>query len=394
MDSFFVRFKNPLTLVAIMVLQVIALAIQVPRSANALSPGGHHDGRKVTLLRYWMASALMPFERVTHGTSLEVRGLWNNYINLRHARDENTALKQEITRLHEEQDAFAEDAAQGRRLQTLLQFKQQYITATVAAQVVGTSGNDHANVVTLDKGSADGLKPDQAVITPDGVVGKLRDVWPHSSQLLLINDASSGAGVILGSSRIRGILRGNANGQVTINNLLADSRIKSGDQIVTSGGDGVFPRGIPVGVVQSIEPDPQHQPFTLITIKPNANLYRLEEVLIITGTDSSLPPMAQQDAAVAEATAEANKRAADLIAEKLPSVKNGGANGATGSTGDDENTRGGVPGVPNSGLPKVPPALHSDRYSPGATPPATDLTPGAPSNPASSSQPSTSQAPK
>ena len=178
--------------------------------------------------------------------------MWDNYIDLRHTREENQQLKQEITQLREEEAAFAEDAAQGRRLQAVLGFQQQYIAKTVAAQVIGTSGTDRSHVLYIDKGLADGLRPNQPVITPYGIVGKLRDVFPHTSQLLLINDSSSGAGVLLESTRIRGILRGTSSGEVQINNLTPDQRIKPGEHVVTSGGDQVFPRGLPVGTIESI----------------------------------------------------------------------------------------------------------------------------------------------
>ena len=271
-----------------------------------------------------------------------------------------------MARLREEQAEFAEDAAQGRRLQALLEFKRQYVTSTVAAQVIGTSGSERSHLVYIDKGSADGLKAEMPVITPDGVVGKIRDVYPHSAQLLLINDASSGAGVILAQTRVRGIVRGTDTGQVQINNLTADSRIKPGEQVVTSGGDMVFPRGLPVGEIVSIEPDPAHQPYSLIVIKPAANLGRLEEVLVITGTSSAMPAVAEQDAAAAEGTAaatdaaraEANQKAADLIAEKLPSLHSDGTvAGAVDAAGkpvsdDPESVVGGAVGFVNSGLPK------------------------------------------
>ena len=393
MDSFFIRFKNPLVLITIMLVQVIALALQVPRQAEDTHPGSRVDGPKVSLLRYWTASVVTPFERITHGTFVGSRNLWSNYIYLRHTREQNDQLKLEVARLRLEQDQFAEDAAQGRRLQALLAFKQQYIAATVAAQVIGTSGTDRSDVVYLDKGSADGLQPDQAVMTPDGVVGKVRDVWPHSAQLLLINDAASGAGVILAPTRIRGILRGTADGRVQINNLTQDSRIKVGDQVVTSGGDRVFPRGLPVGEIQSILPDPQHQPYTAITIKPYANLLRLEEVLVITATQSTLPTIAQQDAAQAESAAAENKRAADLIAEKLPSLHDNSTTKPSDSSAPNappaETTIGGLPGIPNSGLPKPVPTLHPDKYSPGTTPSAEDLKPGAPATNSTTTVPPT-----
>ena len=291
-----------------------------------------------------------------------------------------------MARLREEEASFAEDAAQGRRLQKLLAFKESYVTSTVAAQVIGTSGSERSHVLYIDKGSDDGLKPEQAVITPDGVVGKIRDVFPHTAQLLLISDSSSGAGVILATTRIRGIVKGTATGQVEIDNLTSDSRIKVGEPVVTSGGDLVFPRGLPVGVIESIEPDPLHQPYTAIRIKTAANLNRLEEVLVITGTSGTLPPTAAQDADAAEAAAEATKKAADLIAEKLPSLHpevNGnagaaaGADGTTPASDDPESQVGSVPGVPNSGLPRPKATVKPDRYTPGTVPPAADLRPGA-----------------
>ncbi len=383
MESFLSRFKNSLVLITIVLAQAIGLAVQVQRPKNDAGMRGT-DGKHTTLLRYWTVSLVTPFEKVIHWSSFDVRKVWSGYVGLRNAHQQNEQLELEIARLRQEQAAFAEDAAQGRRLQALLAFKQQYISQTVAAQVIGTSGVDSSRMLYLDKGSADGLKPDQAVITPDGVVGKLRDVFPHTAQLLLLNDATSGAGVVLESTRIRGILRGTANGRVQINNLTADSRIKPGEKVITSGGDQVFPRGLPVGVIESIAPDPQHQPYMAITIHTDANLSRLEEVLVITGTQATLPAAAEQDAATADATAEASQRAADVIAEKLPSIGESGATGSTGSsgaTGSTENSIRGVPGIPNSGLPKTVPVMHPDKYSPGAAPPAENLKPGGGTDP-------------
>jgi rod shape-determining protein MreC len=366
MESFFVRFKNPLMLIAIVLAQVIALAVQVKRPVQGVGAVGSGDTRTVSMLRRWSVAVVTPFERVAQWTSGDVKAGWTNYIDLRHTRERDEQLKLEVARLREEQAAFAEDAAQGRRLQALLALKQQYIAATVAAQVIGTSGSDRSRVVYLDKGSADGLKPEQAVITPTGVVGKLRDVWEHTAQVLLIDDASSGAGVVLVSSRIRGILRGTSNGRVEIDNLTADSRIKAGEQVVTSGGDLVFPRGLPVGVIESIAPDPQHQPYTEIMIKPAANLAQLAEVLVITGTQSTLPGSAQADAEQAEATAQERQRAADAVADRLPSLKDeaGAAKGADAA------------GATEPAAPKRQYAVRPDRYSPGVTPPAEELRPG------------------
>jgi rod shape-determining protein MreC len=219
-----------------------------------------------------------------------------------------------------------------------------------------------------------------AVITQDGIVGKLRDVFPTTSEVLEINDQSSGAGVVLASTRIRAILRGTLTGRVQIVNLTADSRIQPGEQVLTSGGDQVYPRGLPVGVVESIAPDPDHQPYSAIRVHPAVDLDRVAEVLVITGTQSDLSQAAQQDMAAAEA-----QHAADLSAQQLPGIHDD-ANPAAAS--------GAPPAANASPVTSHPlPVLHPDRFSSGSTPPASAMTPGAASSAESiQSAPSSTQA--
>ena len=377
--EFLSRFKNALFLIAVLLAQAIALAVQVRTPANASVP----DGREVRLIRMWTSSTVTPFERVAYAIGSGVRYGWQDYIDLRHVRQRNQDLQQQLTRMRIEEAAIAEDAAQGRRLQALLAFKEQYVGSTVAAQVIGESGSDTSHVLTIDKGSRDGLRPDMPVITPDGIVGKLRDVFPTTSYVLEINDLTSGAGVILATTRIRAILRGSLTGRVEIDNLTADSRIKPGEQVLTSGGDQVYPRGLPVGVVQSIAPDPDHQPYTAIAVRPAVDLDRVEEVLVITGTQPNLPPDAQEDLAAAEA-----QHAADLSAERLPGIHDSdsdlpGLGGAPPGTAAAPN-----PTVPSVAVvPHPVPAIHPDRFTSGATPPASDLTPGGPNSPQNSGPP-------
>jgi rod shape-determining protein MreC len=380
MESFFTRFKNVLVLVAILLAQTIGLAVQVRRPVEPGAP----DGESVTLIRYWVVSTVTPLERFFHGFGYIVRHAWSNYIDLRDTRKQNHDLQEQIARLRLEQAALSEDAIQGHRLQALLDFQQHYVARTVAAQVIGTSGNDLSRVLYIDKGSKDGLKSDQAVITPDGIIGKLRDVFPHTSQVLLINDQTSGAGVVLATTRLRAILRGSGTGQVVINNLTPDSRIKAGEEVLTSGGDQIYPRGLPVGTIESIKADPDHPPYTIIQLRPAAKLNQLEEVLVITGTRSDLPVEAQHDLAVGAATAEARaaakqladqqsadaatRSAAEIVAERLPSLRD--ANNST------PNATGGAAANPGGVVPKPLPTVRPDRYTQGATPPAAALKPG------------------
>ncbi len=140
-----------------------------------------------------------------------------------------------------------------------------------------------------------------AVITPDGIVGKIRDVFPHTAQVLAINDQTSGAGVILETTRIRGILRGNGAGQPQIEDVIRDQRIKPGEKVLTAGGDQIFPRGLPVGVVEKVVNDPERDGFVDVIVKPAAHLDQLDEVLVITSTEPRFPQDQQQDMAASEA---------------------------------------------------------------------------------------------
>jgi rod shape-determining protein MreC len=369
MESFFSRFKNALVLIAILLAQTIALATQINRPLDPLHP----DGAQVRLFRLWAVESIAPFERLSHASGHGLRWAWNDYLDLRHVRQQNEDLHKQLDRLRLERAALAEDALEAQRLRGLLNFRQSFVASTVVAQVIGTSGSDQSRLLTLDKGSKDGLKPDMPVITPDGIVGKLRDVFPHTAQLLLIDDPTSGAGVILASTRIHAILRGSPQGRVQILNLMPDSRVKTGEPVLTSGGDGVFPRGLPVGRIESIGLDPDHQPFALITIRPAVNLSQLDEVLVVTGTDA-LDAQAQSEE-LKDLAADPLAHAADISAERLPSLhddKQPAANPADPNAANPD-----TPLPDNSTqLPKPKPALHPDRYSPGAAPPAEELTPG------------------
>ncbi|SEC38253.1 rod shape-determining protein MreC [Terriglobus roseus] len=357
MESFFSRFKSALVLLAVLLAQVIGLASQVKRPQY----GSREDGHHVRLARAWAAYTVSPMESILKHSGGGIRGLWHNYVDLRHVRQHDKDLQYQIDQLRLQEASLAEDARQGQRLQRMLAFKQQYIGKTIAAQIIGTGGGDGSRIATIDKGSADGIRPDMAVITPDGIVGKVRDVFAQSAQILLLNDSSSGAGVLLLTTRTRGILRGGPGGTLVITNLMPDDRIKPGEQLITSGGDLVFPRGLPVGNVISSKPDPEHQPYALISIKPASNLDRLEEVLIVTDVAEQLTRNKSGD----EEADEAGKKAAEVVADRLPSLKE--ANTAPLKPGET---------APTATLPKPPPPLHSDRYSPGAIPSATSLQPG------------------
>lgn len=300
MENLITRYRNVTVLVAILFAQVLGLAVQVKRST---------ENESSRLIRIWAVEVVTPLERtivwIQNGTS----NVWHSYFYLRGVRQENRDLKQEIQRLRLEQSRLHEDAEQARRLQALLGFKEQFISQTVAAQVIGSSGSEQSRSIFIDKGERDGIKPDMAVMTADGIVGKVLRVYNNStSQVLLIDDQSSGVGAILEKSRVQGVLRGTPSGEVALEKIMVDEGVQPGEKVLTSGGDQIFLKGLPVGTVQRVAKG--QDSFLNIWIKPATNLSKLEEVLVITKTEEKMPSMAETGPL----------RAADILAQRLPSV--------------------------------------------------------------------------
>jgi rod shape-determining protein MreC len=301
MENFISRYRNVSFLVAILFAQVLALAVQVKRST---------DNKPTRLVRVWTVSAVTPFEKTIVWIQNGSANLWHNYLYLRGVRQENRDLKAQIERLRLQEVRLKDDAEQARRLQSLLGFKEQYISKTLAAQVIGSCGSDKSQCVYIDKGSREGLLPDMAVITADGIVGKVLRVFssPSTSQVLLIDDQTSGVGVILEKSRLQGILRGSPSGDVVLEKIMSDEQVQPGETVLTSGGDLVFPKGMPVGTVTAVKKGTDS--FLNITVKPASNLAKLEEVLVITKKEEKEP--ASTDASPV--------RAIDILTQRLPSV--------------------------------------------------------------------------
>jgi rod shape-determining protein MreC len=396
MESFFSRYRNLFVLLLLLVAQVIGLAVQVRRNAAGRNIYDPQDSTGVRLIRLWANTLVSPPERAVQSSKTGAGSIWDNYFALRHVRQENADLQATVDRLRLEQAALLEDARQGQRLQEMLGFQEKYLYKTMAAQVIGTSGSDQSQVFTIDKGRDNGLKRDMAVITADGIVGKVREVFGHTAQVLEINDQSSGAGVILEETRIRGILRGNAQGQPQVVGILSDNRIKPGEKVLTAGGDEIFPRGLPVGTVEKVVSDPDRDGFIRVIVKPAAHLDRLDEVLVITDAEPRFNAQQVKDMAESEdlkggdAAALADQRkASEIMTERLPGLTdpNAPAPAANGQKAGPN----GLPIPPAAAtVPKVIPPVHPDRFTPGNAPGPE----GAGTGESSGSKPHKSAAPK
>jgi rod shape-determining protein MreC len=273
MPAFIKRHPSFFTLLAVVAVQVLLLSLQITRTNN------------VRLIRYWAVEAFDPLERSLGGMMNVASTAYRTYQHLWHAEQENQELHIQLVAAQVQIQRLGEQAGESERLRTLLEFKNQLGFQTLAAEVIASSlGNlasnpgENSNAIYIDKGSDAGLTTDLAVITPDGVVGKILAVFPHSAQVLLITDPSSGVGVTLAQSRVQGILKGGANSSCDIHYVMNEEVVTRGEVVVTSGLDQVYPKGLPVGAVTNFG---DGNIYKTITVKPSVDLNRLEMVLVV-----------------------------------------------------------------------------------------------------------------
>jgi len=300
METFFRKHSNVMTLTMLLVVQMLGLAVQVKRETDTGAPSN--------LLHVWAIRLIAPIEKGFVHTEASVHDVLRHYIFLRGVRRENEDLKRQLDAIRVNNVRLQEDALQARRIQTILGFKEQFIHKTIAAQVIGTSGSDKSCIIYIDRGSDDGVKPNMAVVTPDGIIGKVLHVQATTSQVLEINDQTSGVGALLVKSRLQGVVKGTPAGDVVLNNIMADEKVEVGEVVTTSGGDQIFPKGLTIGTVTAANPG--RDIFLNIRIKPAANLNRLEEVLVVTEILTQEPDTRDLGPI----------RAADILAARLPSV--------------------------------------------------------------------------
>ena len=268
----FSRHRSLVILIFVLFAQIFLLAYQFRR------------GTDVPLIRNSTMYVVTPVQRGMRAVTETFHRVVFGYLDLREARRQNQDFSRELDQLRMEAQRLRREASQAKRLQALLDFRQELPLLTVAAQVIGSSGNEASQIVILDKGSNAGLRPDLPVIVPGGVIGKVLRVFADTAQVILITDANSGVASLLESSRIHGVLRGTNRPLSKLTYVVNGEPITVGEILVTSGEDRIYPKGLPLGVVVSVHPGSE---FLEIEVQPLARLNRLEEVLVVLEREPS-----------------------------------------------------------------------------------------------------------
>jgi len=217
------------------------------------------------------------FTRLGEGASSVV----GDYLDLLHVREENARLRQELARVRSDRALLAELQVENRHLGELLELRDALGTTAVAANVIGSDATGLSRTLILASGSSNGIRPGMAVLSNQGVVGKIIAVSPHASRVLLIDDHNSALDGFDQRSRARGIVAGLVDDGLILKYADRSQDIRNGDTVVTSGLDGIFPRGLLVGTIKSVHREGPGL-FLGVRIAPAVDFRGLEQVLVIT----------------------------------------------------------------------------------------------------------------
>jgi rod shape-determining protein MreC len=261
------RHRSLTFLGVVLLVQVLALAVQIRTNTH---------GR---LIRVWVVEVVSPFERAGTWTITKVRGAWNGYFALIHVRRENQNLQSEVDRLRLRNAELESQSAESARLAALLGFHDAHPDVPMlAARVIAASADSSSHAIFINRGERDGIRRNMAVITPDGIVGKVFEVYRGTAQVLLLTDKESGVGALLAGSRTQGPVGGVGEPLMVMKYISNDENVGVGQEILSSGQDQIFPKDLPVGTVAEVKTG---TPFKVIRVKPAAHLDRLEEVLVL-----------------------------------------------------------------------------------------------------------------
>ena len=220
-----------------------------------------------------------PIFEAIHFVFNGIQETWDDYLALVGTEENNRELRLRIEKFDIERNRFREILAENHRLQALLELKENSACKMTAAEVIAGSSLDWSHTITINKGSADGMAVNMPVIGAHGLIGRIYAVSPGSSKVLLITDLKSSVAVRLQSSREKAIMDGGSENCI-LKYVHKDAPVQLGEHVITSGLDGIFLEGIPVGVVQRIK-QLDYGIFQEVILVPSEHLNRLEEVLVI-----------------------------------------------------------------------------------------------------------------
>jgi rod shape-determining protein MreC len=279
------RYRDVTVLALVLGAQLFVLAWQVKSKQD------------VRLIRVWAMSGFMPLARVADAIRANTIGVLNEYSGLVSVKIENRKLKESLDTFKIENQFLRSQLSTAERGQSLAVFRSRSPSKLLAAHIIGTGTGAGAKVVFVDRGSNEGVQKGMAVITPDGIVGKISSSYPGGAQVILITDPSFAAGVISQKHRVQGTLKGQGHATCAIEYIKNEDPLEKDEWLYTSGVDRVFPKGLPVGRVTQVRQGKMF--FKEVFLAPSGMEQGLEDVLIvIEGVHQTIPDRIETNQAV------------------------------------------------------------------------------------------------
>lgn len=274
MEALLSRYRNLTVLLVVVVAQLLYLAYQVKTN------------RDERLIRVWAVTAVTPMAGIVEAVRHNTIGFLEDYFILLDVREQNRKLKADNDHLRMENTYFRNQLSTAEHARALTLFQAQAPSKTVAARVIGNSTVVTAKAVFIDRGSTSGVGKAMAVVTPEGIVGKVVAVYPLVSQVLLVTDPTFKVGVESQKGHVHGVLDC-GSGKCTVEEIQNEDKVDVGEQFFTSGEDRIFPRGFPVGTVVSTAPG---QGMKDVKLNLSGTPGGAEEVLVVLhGVHQAIP---------------------------------------------------------------------------------------------------------
>lgn len=262
-----IHHRSGFLFLAVVLGQILLISAQINSRAG------------VPLLEALTFGIFAEVQRSSSGAVTSVRHIWGNYVGLRHVKEENEILRKQLADAQiqiQEQRALAD---RSRSLAELLALRDRSNLSTAAAEIIGSGATPDFRTVTIDKGLRDGLRPDMAVIAPSGIVGRIVVPSARAAKVQLLIDRNAAAGALVERSRAQGVVVGGGDNRLQLDYVSELADIVAGDVVVTSGIDGIYPKGFIIGRVESVEKS--SGAYKTIMVKPAVDFSSLEEVLVV-----------------------------------------------------------------------------------------------------------------
>ncbi|RJP57846.1 MAG: rod shape-determining protein MreC [Deltaproteobacteria bacterium] len=274
MLSVFRRYRVIVITVSLCIVAILLISLNIK------------ERKKPHLFEEIIFEVSSPFQKTIQSTVKGVKTLWGNYVFLVNLKKENTVLNKTINALKEENLRLREAAIANIRLRKLLLFKEEFTSPMVPAEVIGEDPSSWFKTIILDKGSKDGIEKKMAVVTSEGMIGCVIEVSISVSKVLLSTDHSSAIDVMVQRTRAKGILEGRVNQTCQLKYVSRADDVRMGDDIISSGLGGIFPKGLLLGRVSKIKREGSGL-FQYVEVTPSVDFAKLEEVFIVVGDKSA-----------------------------------------------------------------------------------------------------------